>query len=171
MSSQEISKQDNKVLQIIARIEDGLLVFLLGAMIVLAGMQIILRNAFETGFTESDDLLRVLVLWVGMVGAVVATRERRHISIDILTRYLSDKNRQYVEIIINLFVVAVCGLLATHSMRMLLVDYNDGTIAFSQVPTWLLESILPLAFAIITLRYAMFSWMTISSLLKGRSGA
>lgn len=170
MSNQDISKQDNKFLQVIARIEDGMLVFMLAAMIVLAGMQIILRNAFQMGFTETDSLLRVLVLWVGMIGAVVATRERRHIAIDVLTRYLSDKSNHYVEVIINLFVVAVCGLLATHSMRMLLVDYAEGTIAFSKVPTWLLESILPIAFTIITLRYVMFSWLAASKLLKDKPG-
>lgn len=166
MDNQPMIKQDNKFLQVIAHIEDSLLVFMLSAMIILAGMQIILRNIFQTGFTETDALLRVLVLWVGMIGAVVATRERRHISIDVLTRYLSDKSNQYVEVIINVFVVIVCGLLATHSMRMLLVDYAEATIAFSKVPTWLLESILPIAFAIITLRYVMFSWQAVCKLFK-----
>ena len=167
MTNQKANPQDNKVLQIIARIEDGLLVFMLSAMIILAGMQIIMRNAFQTGFTETDTLLRILVLWVGMIGAVVATRERRHISIDILTRYLSDKLRLYVEVIINTFVMVVCALLATHAMRMLLIDYAEGTIAFGKVPTWLLESILPIAFSVITLRYMMYGWQSVNRLIKG----
>ncbi len=156
-------------MQVIARIEDGLLVFMLTAMIILAGLQIIMRNVFQSGFIETDSILRVLVLWVGMIGAVVATRERRHISVDVLTRYLSEKSKQYVDVIINLFVAVVCGLLATHSMRMLLVDYTEGSIAFSKVPTWLLESILPIAFSIITLRYMMFSWVSFSNLIKVKS--
>ncbi|MDH5444510.1 MAG: TRAP transporter small permease [Gammaproteobacteria bacterium] len=159
----------NRILTIIARIEDGLLVFLLSTMIFLAGMQIILRNVFSTGFTETDSLLKILVLWVGMLGAVVATRERRHISIDILSRYLSEKMRQYVEVVVDIFVVLVCILLATHSMRMLLVDFEAKTIAFSGVPTWLLESILPIAFTIISLRYLMYCWQGIGKLLKGDS--
>lgn len=166
MSKPSTSHQDNKVLQIIARIEDGLLVFMLAAMIILAGMQIIMRNIFQAGFTETDSLLRILVLWVGMMGAIVASREKRHISIDILSRYLSDKQKQYTDVVINLFVVIVCGLLATHSMRMLLLDYAENTIAFSNVPTWLMESILPLAFSIITLRYLMYSWQSINALSR-----
>lgn len=171
MNNTSTSHQDSKVLQIIARIEDGLLVFMLAAMIILAGLQIIMRNVFQSGFTETDSLLRVLVLWVGMIGAVVASREKRHISIDILSRYLSDKTKQYVDIVINLFVVLVCGLLATHSMRMLLIDYVENTIAFSSVPTWLLESILPIAFSVITLRYLMYSWQSISALNKNKAGS
>lgn len=166
MSKPSTNHQDNKVLQIIARIEDGLLVFMLAAMIILAGMQIIMRNIFQAGFTETDSLLRILVLWVGMMGAIVASREKRHISIDVLSRYLSDKQKQYIDVVINLFVVIVCGLLATHSMRMLLLDYAENTIAFSNVPTWLMESILPLAFSIITLRYLMYSWQSINALSR-----
>jgi TRAP-type C4-dicarboxylate transport system permease small subunit len=169
--SQAPSNQTNKILQIIARIEDGMLVFLLAAMIIFASMQIILRNVFSTGITETDSLLKVMVLWVGMLGAVVASRERKHIAIDILTRYVSDKTRQYVEVMINLFVVFICGLLATHAMRMLLVDYDSKTVAFSGVRTWMLESILPIAFTIITLRYLMYSWQGISLILKGKSAS
>jgi len=169
--SQAPNNQGNRLLQIIARIEDTLLVLMLSAMIILAGLQIIMRNVFQSGFTETDSLLRILVLWVGMIGAIVASRERRHISIDILTRYLSVNARRYVDVIINMFVVIVCGLLATHSLRMLLVDYAGATIAFSRVPTWLLESILPVAFCIITLRYMMFSWQSIVALIKARGQA
>lgn len=163
--SKPSTQQANKALKIIARIEDGLLVFILASMIILAGMQIILRNVFSTGFTETDALLKILVLWIGMLGAVVASRERRHISIDILTRYVSDKTRQYVEVLVDIFVVVICSLLATHAMRMLLVDYEAKTVAFSGVRTWMLESILPIAFAIITLRYLMYSWQGIGKLL------
>ena len=168
MSEQVDKEPEHKILQIIAKIEDGLLVFLLSTMIILAGSQIILRNIFSTGFTESDSVLKILVLWVGMLGAVVATRERRHISIDILSRYLSDMKRAYVEIVIDIFVTTVCGLLAFHSTRMMLVDYAEKTIAFSGVPTWLLESILPVAFTIIALRYLMYTWQGITKLLKAK---
>lgn len=169
--SNSSSQASGKILQVIARIEDALLVFLLSSMIVLAGLQIILRNIFSTGITETDSLLKVLVLWVGMIGAVVASRERKHISIDILTRYVSDKTRQYVEVFIDLFVVFICSLLATHSMRMLLVDYESKTVAFSGVPTWLLESVLPVAFTIISLRYLMYSWQGMRAIRKGHAAS
>lgn len=140
-------------------------------MISLAGLQIIMRNGFQSGFVETDSVLRVLVLWLGMFGAVVAARERRHIAIDILSRYLSVRARQLFDIIINVFVVMVCALLVVFSMRMLLIDYAEGTIAFSGVHTWLLESILPIAFGIMSLRYLMYSWQSLTLFLKGRTGA
>jgi tripartite ATP-independent transporter DctM subunit len=56
------------------RAEDALLVVLLSTMIVLAGTQIILRNFLDSGFVWIDPLLRVLVLWLGLLGASVTCR-------------------------------------------------------------------------------------------------
>ena len=71
----------------IHRIEDALLVLLLSIMIVLATTQILLRNFFDLGFVWADPLLRVMVLWLGMIGATVATRDNRHIRIDLLSQF------------------------------------------------------------------------------------
>lgn len=159
----------DRVLRYIARLEDGFLVFLLSLMIGLSVLQIILRNVFQSGFTDGESLARILVLWVGMLGAVVASRERKHISIDILSRYVNEKPRQYVEVLVDVFVVFICSLLATHSMRMLMVDYEANTTAFANIPTWVLGSILPVAFGIITLRYLIYSWQGIRVIIRGRA--
>ena len=71
------------------RAEDALLVLLLSAMIALASTQILLRNLFDSGFVWIDPLLRVLVLWLGLIGATVATRNNRHIRIDLLSKLFS----------------------------------------------------------------------------------
>ena len=68
----------------IARIEKYLLVLLLSLMIVLAFLQIVLRNFFETGLSWGDVLVRYLVLWVAFIGAALATKEGRHINMEIL---------------------------------------------------------------------------------------
>ena len=57
----------------IHRVEDALLVILLSLMILLAATQILLRNFFDLGFVWADPLLRALVLWLGLIGATVAT--------------------------------------------------------------------------------------------------
>ena len=69
------------------RVEDGLLVALLLAMIVLAGVDILARLALGSGMTWIAPVLRVLVLWIGLLGALVATRSREHIAIDVLSRF------------------------------------------------------------------------------------
>ncbi len=140
-----------------ATIEDGLLVTLLSAMIVLAGSQIVLRNLFDAGLFWADPLLRVAVLWVGLLGAMAATRDDNHITVDILSRVLSERARSAGRVITDLFTSAVCGLLAYHGARMVRMDYEAGFVAFTAVPAWACELIIPIGFGVIAVRFVLSS--------------
>lgn len=170
MDKQNENRAD-RILRYIGWFEDGVLVSLLSLMIILAVLQIFLRNFFQSGLTDADSLIRILVLWVGMFGAVVATRERKQISIDVLSHYLSDRVQHITGIVVDIFVIIVCSLLAYHSIRMMLEDYEAGAVAFANVPTWLASSALPIAFTMIALRYFVFAWMNIRDLRQERTGA
>ncbi len=67
----------------LGRLEDALLVALLGVLLLLASTQILLRNLFDAGLTWADPLLRVLVLWLGLLGAMIASRSGKHITLDV----------------------------------------------------------------------------------------
>lgn len=136
-------------------VEDGLLVVLLMSMILLAFGQIILRNFLDTGFIWIDPLLRVMVLWIGMIGALVATRENKQISIDVLTRMLPPLLKHISRIITRLFAATVAGIIAWNSILFVLDEWSVGNKAFSNIPAWSLESIIPIGFGIIALRYLL----------------
>ncbi len=76
--------------------EDAVLVVILSGMILLAAGQIVLRNFFDIGFIWSDEALRMMVLWLAVAGAVAASRNDKHINIDVLDRFLPGrcKDRQ-----------------------------------------------------------------------------
>ena len=69
-------------------VENSALVVSLATMLILAISQIVLRNFFDTGIFWADSFMRLLVLWVALLGAMVATREQNHINIDAVSRYL-----------------------------------------------------------------------------------
>lgn len=141
-------------------LEDGLLVFLLASMILLATTQIVLRNFIEVGLVWADPLLRVMVLWLGLLGATVASRDNKHIRIDLLSRFLKKRAHLFLQTFVGLFTAIVCAVIAWHGARWVYWDYQDGLTAFSELPSWLLESIIPFAFGLISLRYFLFaiSW-------------
>ena len=145
----------SRLLQAIHRVETTILVLLLSAMIALAGTQILLRNLFDSGLSWSDPLLRVLVLWVGMLGAMIATQQDKHIRIDLLSRYISPAWRQYTARLNNLFSAIVCGLLAWHSGRFVYFEWQDGATLVNNIPIWIAEAILPFGFGVMTLRFAL----------------
>jgi len=138
--------------RVITFIENSLLALSLFIMIALASTQIIMRNFWDSGLAWGDASLSILVLWVGMLGAMVATREKNHISIDLLSRFLSPRLKGINQIILNLFTALVCGLLSYHSLRFVIMEYEDGTLAFAAVPAWLCEAIIPFGFGLIALR-------------------
>jgi TRAP-type C4-dicarboxylate transport system permease small subunit len=152
----ENPKRPPLILRILHVMEDGLLVCVLLGMIVLAFVQIILRNFAGTGFVWSDAMLRSMVLWIGMVGAMIATREDNHISVDLLTPLLSPRSKSAVRIFTDAFTSITCGLLTYASLQFLRDEYNGGAKAFAGIPNWVVESILPVAFAVISLRYLIY---------------
>lgn len=138
-------------------VEDSVMIALVSLMILLAGTQIILRNLFDTGFGWSDPLLRIMVLWVGLVGAMAATREHRHITIDVLSRFLPARGKQVSGVITDLFSTIVCVLLAWHSGTFVIEEFRSGGEAFIGVPAWACEAIMPVGFAVMALRFLLSS--------------
>ncbi len=145
------------LLHFLRRAEEGFILLLLSAMVLLAGTQILLRNLWESGIAWGDPVLRVLILWVGMFGAMLASRSNQHISIDILSHYLSPKWKRYSSTLTNLFSAVICALLSWHSGRFVIFEWQDGAELFSGVPVWIAEAILPLGFAVIAVRFALLS--------------
>jgi TRAP-type C4-dicarboxylate transport system permease small subunit len=143
--------------RIILLIEDSLLVLLLTLMILLSTAQILLRNLFDSGISWGDPALRLMVLWVALLGAMVATRDNNHININILSYFLSEKNQARVQRVTDLFASIVCGLIAWHATSLVIMEKQDSTIAFASFPTWMGESIIPIGFGVIALRFLLSS--------------
>ncbi len=137
----------------LSRFENALIIATLGVMVILSFLQVLLRNFFSTGILWGDIFLRHLVLWVGFVGASLATREERHINIDILTRFISKKLVPFVKIIIDIVAVIICIILAKASYVFLQYEIEAKTILFKNVPSWYFQIILPLGFALIGFRF------------------
>ena len=161
----ETSSVIRSALRLIHILEDSLLIALLFSMILLASGQIILRNFFDMGFIWIDPLLRVLVLWTGMIGATIASRDNKHIRIDLVCRYLQKRLRLVIQVVVGLFTTAVCSIIAWYGAQWVQMDYQDQLLAFNGLPSWLLELIIPLAFALIALRYLIHSLRWLGMLL------
>ena len=146
-----------KIRALLLRIEDGFLVVLLLGILSMAVVQIFLRNVFETGIIWGDILVRILVLWIGMTGAVVASRRGEHINVDIVTRLLPVAARPAVNAVVAFLTSAVCTVAAYHSIRFVAAEAVFGGTAFAGVPVWLCQMIIPVGFAMIAVRYLLLA--------------
>ncbi len=168
--NKHVPKSFSEQLQtILYRLEDAVLVGLLALMIGMSVTQIFLRNLFETGIIWSDVLVRILVLWVGLVGAMVASRQGNHITIDLLDRYLPAEAKRVVNFVVELFTALICMVAVYYSLLFVQMEFHDGGMAFAQVPVWLCEAIIPFAFAVIGLRYFILSFVNLKKIITSRS--
>ena len=87
----------DNALVFLRRLEDSILVALLTLMIGMAASQVVLRNFFDSGLYWSDSLVRVAVLWVALVGAMVASRDDSHIRIDLVSRLVAPTYQHWVQ--------------------------------------------------------------------------
>jgi len=147
----------SRLLRTTALVEDALLVMILAAMVILAAIQIILRNVFDDAILWAGPMLRVGVLWVGMIGAMVATRSDNQISIDAVSRFLPKLWKARVRVVTDLFTAIVAAVVAWSAFRLVLDDRAAGVTAVAFVPLWVCEAILPVAFGVIAIRYFLFA--------------
>ncbi|MEE4245331.1 MAG: TRAP transporter small permease [Kangiellaceae bacterium] len=142
-----------RLLNNLHRLEQYILWFMLAALIAAGLLQVVLRNVFDTGILWNESLIRVLVLWLTLMGAITATYGNRHIKINILDRLMSDRIHNYWQAFLHLISSVVCGLVAYYSLLFVIEEYSYGEIAFGQIPVWITESIIPFGFSLMALRF------------------
>lgn len=137
--------------------ELALLIIFLLTMLLISVAQIIMRNFFSEGIVWADSLVRILVLWTTLVGAMIASRKASHITIDFTLIYFTDKVQQHISRIIFMSTAIICFITTYYCAVFVYIEYQDNAIAFADVPSWLTGSIMPIAFLVIGVRYFIFA--------------
>ncbi len=157
--------QSHPVLRLLDKGERALLCLLLAALILLACIQIILRIFFAGGLFWADPLLRYLVLWCGLIGAVSATGQGKHIALDITANHLPKKIEPWITLISHLFCTLAAGGLTWAGWRFLRGEIEFGGSGPLSLPLWFWNGIFPMAFGLITLKYLLLLLTQIKTIL------
>ena len=137
---------------VVGRLEVGVIAALLLALVLLGCMQIVLRNFFHSGVLWADPLMRHLVLWLGCLGAALATTRVRHINIDVFTRLVPRRHRGYRRAVVYTATAVAAFYLGVAALRLVVDEHAFGDVAFGTVKTWVLQTVLPISFFIISYR-------------------
>ena len=150
-------------------LENLVIGLLLVAMIVLACTQIFLRN-FDFGtLVWADETINHAVLWIAMVAGVAAAREDRHISIDVLSRFLPPRGRAAIALLVDLFTAGVCGVLAWYGWQLASFALEDEATLLVGIPVWVAQAVVPLAFLLMAWRYLIWFARRVHVLITGGS--
>ncbi len=148
-------------------VENVFLVGLLSSMMLLSVAQIIAREVFETGFYWSGELVRLMVLWLAMVGAVAACRENRHIRIDAVSHLLSDRAVRVARVVVDTFAAGVCAMVAWHAWRYTQLEIEFEETVLIDTPAWIAHAVVPAAFALLSYRFLLGAGKEGSKLYSG----
>lgn len=149
----------SKLLTWLHRIEDTLLVGTLALLAFLACADIVVRLTGMGDASWISPLLRVLVLWLGLQGALVATRTREHITVDVFSHYASPSLKVWTASITQAFAGLVCAVIAYHSLEFVSMSREFADTTFANLPVWPFQIILPIAFGLMAVRFLIQAMM------------
>lgn len=139
--------------------ENSALVVLLGTMILLSVAQIANRQLFggSINLVWADSLIKLIVLWLAMVGSIAAARDGKHIRIDLITHLVSTEIARWSRVLVDVFAAAVCGFIGYQAWGLVMLEREWGDLGPGDVPVWVLHAIVPAAFFLISFRFVVDS--------------
>jgi len=139
------------------KFEYWLIVCLLSLMIILSFGQMVSRNLFHQALVWGDILLRQLVLWTGFLGASLAVRQNKHISIDVFSNFLTPSAKGKVLTFTRIATSIISGFLAWAAWSFVQFEKESESILFLDLPVWFFQLILPYSFIVIAFRFLLYS--------------
>jgi tripartite ATP-independent transporter DctM subunit len=147
------------------RVENGLMVLALGLMLTLPLAESFMRRFLGIGIMGSAIFVQHLVLYVGMLGSVIAARSGQLLSISFVTTYLKGIWKTAAVVYANSFAVVISGYLVIASIQFIISKDAIGETMIQGVPLWPILLILPFGFALVA--YRMFVQISLSWTTRG----
>ncbi len=130
--------------------ENLLVTAAMGAMAVIPLAEIILRRALGTGIEGATPIVQHLTLIVGMMGAAIAAREDRLLSLSNLGSLLKGRAAVAGRVFAMAVAGAITASLGIAAVRFVVEEKGAGAILAYDLPIWFVEAFLPLGFGLIT---------------------
>jgi C4-dicarboxylate transporter DctQ subunit len=139
----------------INRLEELFIGFLLAAMTLMTFSQVIARYFFHSGAVWALELTTYLFAWLVLFGLSYGVRVGAHIGVDAVTRLLPPLWQRGFAILATLLCMVYCVLLFIGGMQYVSTIYELG-IESQDLPIkqWIPYSILPIGLALLFFRFA-----------------
>ena len=144
---------------ILCRVEDGMIVGLTLAGLVMAFLQVILRYVFNTGIHWLEAALVTSLIWAMLIGASRAVREGLHPRVELVPHLLGPKGRailnfaaMFAALALSLYVLWD-ALFYARFLNM--INALHPELGIKQLYPFL---IVPIITTMLTLRYGLILW-------------
>jgi TRAP-type C4-dicarboxylate transport system permease small subunit len=142
----------HKISDSIYKAESLLLTVLLLGLVFAGVIQILLRRMTAFAVPDLEITMRWVVVWLTFIGASVATRQNKHVSVDALGRLFTGKAKIILDLLVAFFSFLIVSLLSYYSWLFVMEEKEFGTTVMNNLPAWLIELVFPLGFGLIAFR-------------------
>ncbi|HJW08892.1 MAG TPA: TRAP transporter large permease subunit [Holophagaceae bacterium] len=140
--------------RIVRGVEKGAVVAVILAMVLLPVVEILSRWILHQGIPGSLLYTQHLTLWMGFLGALLATAAGKHLHLATGNLIQRPALKQASAIVASSLAVSVCALLAYASWKIVAIDIPVRHLLPGGVPEWWSEAVMPCAMGLTALRFA-----------------
>lgn len=119
--------------KLLTRVFERLLVSIIAFQAALLILSVFFRYILNSPIVWSDEIVRYSLVWMTFAGAALATRDDKHILVDVIDTILPEKGRKITNGFVDLVVIAFMAFLIYYGIRM--TDYERGM--FGETLTWI----------------------------------
>jgi TRAP-type C4-dicarboxylate transport system permease small subunit len=124
------------MLKRLSKIELAICVLLLAAITGLVFVAALMRF-FGHPLTWSVDMAQLLFIWLCMLGACRAMREKSHLGMEVLVKYLPYVSRLWVEMLCSAMILAFLAVLMVLGLQLAWLNrariFGDSTLSYAWV--------------------------------------
>lgn len=147
------------------RLEKGTLVAAFLLAIVLPLADTLGRPLGGLHVPGSASYLKQITLWLAFLGGLLAVREGKHLTLSTVELFPEgSRRRRVVRVLTYAVAAAVTAVLAYGSFKVVMADRQQGQLLPIGLPVWVSECVMPLAFALMAVRFVVRA----SPRLRGR---
>ncbi len=140
--------------RLITRVEGGAVGLILLAMVALPAGETISRRFLGQGIPGSAVLVQHLTLWVGFLGALLATGADRHLALSTAEVIPAGWPRRAAGLLSRMVSTAVCALLAYASVKLVIAERGSDRLLPLGIPFWWSELVMPFGAGLMAVRFA-----------------
>jgi C4-dicarboxylate transporter, DctM subunit len=135
-------------------VERALVAFLLLAMVLLPAASALSRRLAGRELPGATVLAQHITLWVGFLGALLATVTNHHLALSTLDVVPAGWPRRAARLLGQAVSAAACALLAWASLRLVRAEWGGfGVVAFGIRVAWS-QLVMPIGFGVMAFRFA-----------------
>jgi TRAP-type C4-dicarboxylate transport system permease small subunit len=111
---------------------------------------------YPGGFIWAQKIAIVLMIWIAMLGASIATNDRSHLALEMGEKLWPERALDTVKALAHGITTAFCLIAFVVSVKLVIIQEQEGapvSAAVEWLPGWVAFLVMPYAFAAMTVRF------------------